>query len=135
MDFYAHNLPYAILFPTEHQMWVNKWNQDGPGPKKLVDVLSVCDCTSFPYMHALLQPALTLNITFCESERSFSQLRLIKTPHRSTMTSKRFSGLVLMKINRDVCEALHSPLQVKELIQLFKEQHPRRMQMSCVLDE
>ena len=51
------------------------------------------------------------------------------------MTSTRLSGLVLMKINRNLCEALHSPLQMKELVQLFKEQHPRRMQMSCVLDE
>ena len=48
VDFYAHDFPHAILFPTEYRMWVNKWSQHGPGPKNLVDVLSACDSTSFP---------------------------------------------------------------------------------------
>ena len=52
----------------------------------------------FPNLHVLLQVALTLPITSCESERSFSQLKLIKTSHRSTMTNNRLSGLALMKI-------------------------------------
>ena len=26
VDFYAHDLPHAILFPTEYRMWVNKWS-------------------------------------------------------------------------------------------------------------
>ena len=102
---------------------------------KLVNILSACDSTSFPNIHVLLQLTLTLPITSCESERSVSQLKLIKTPHRSTMTSRRLSGLVLIKINCNLCEALHSPSLTKELVQLFKEQHPRRMQVPCVLDE
>ena len=113
VEFYSRDLPHAILFPTEYRMWVNKWSEDGPGPKKLVDVLSACDSTSFPNIHVLLQLALTFPITSCESERSFSQLKLIKTPHRSTMTSSRLSGLVLMKINRTICETLHSPQRIK----------------------
>ena len=124
IDFYTHDLPNAILFPTEYRMWVTKWSQHGPGPE---NVLSACDSTSFPNIHGLLQLALTLPITSCESERSFSQLKLIKMPHRSTMTSRRLSGLVLMKINCDICETLHSPSRMKERVQLFKEQYPRRI--------
>ena len=66
--FYENDLPHAVLFPTEYRMWVNKWSQHGPGPKKLVEVLSACDGASFPNIKVLLQLALTLPITSCESE-------------------------------------------------------------------
>ena len=42
-----------------------------------------------------------------ESERSFSQLKLLKGYHRSTMSADRLNGLALMKINRTRCEKLH----------------------------
>ena len=41
-------------------------------------VLNACDRTSLPNIYVLLQLALTLPVTSCESERSFSQLKLIK---------------------------------------------------------
>ena len=107
----------------------------GQVPAKLVDVLDACDCTRFANIHILLQLALTLPITSCESERSFSQLKLIKTAHRSTMTSKRLSGLALMKINRDICERLHDDSEMKDLVQRFKELHPRRLQLPFVLSD
>ena len=135
VEFYTNDLPHSVLFPTEYRMWVNKWKQHGPGPKKLVDVLCACDSTSFPNIHVLLQLALTLPITSCESERSFSQLKLIKTPHRVSMTSRRLSGLALMKINRYICEKLQSQSRIKELVQLFKELHPRRTHLLYVVSD
>ena len=114
-------------------MWVNKWKQHDPGPNKLVDVLCACDSTSFPNIHALLQLALTLPITSFESERGLSQLKLVKKHHRASMTSSRLTGLALMRINRGICEKLHSQTTMKELVQLFKELHPRTMQLPFIL--
>ena len=103
-------------------------------PKKLVDVLQVCSATAFPNVHVLLQLALTLPITSCESERSFRQLKLIKTSHRSAMSDDRLSGLALMKINQDRCEKLqYSPDKMKQLVKLFAQAHPRRMKLPFVL--
>ena len=133
--FYENDLPHATLFPTEYRMWVNKWNHQCPVPKKLVDVLGACDGTNFPNIKVLLQLALTLPITSCQSERSFSQLKIIKTPHRSTMSSRRLSGLALMKINRNICETLSTQPRMKELVQLFQVQHPRRMKLPYVLSD
>ena len=105
-------------------------------PSCLVDALQACDATTYSNIKILLQVALTLPVTSCECERSFSQLKLVKTTLRSTMTGDRLSGLVHMKINRSACEKLHSsPDTMQELVTSFAQLHPRRMKMSFVLSD
>ena len=114
-------------------MWI-RWKQNrSEPPHKLVDALQACSAIQFPNLHVLFQIALTLPITSCESERSFSQLKLIKTSRRSTMTDSRLSGLALMKINRDRCNKLVSAEKMEELVRLFIQLHPRRMKLSFML--
>ena len=69
---------------------------------KMIDAFTVCDKTSYPSIHLLSQLSLTLPITSCESERSFSQLKLLKTSRRSTMTHNRLSLLAILKKNKYV---------------------------------
>ena len=128
--FYSEDLPHPTIFSTEYRMWVRKWKQlHSDIPTKMVDALQACDLSVFPNVHILLQLALTIPITSCESERSFSQLKLVKSSHRSTMTSERLSGLTLMKINRIRCEQLESPLKMSKLVKTFEQLHPRRMKL------
>ena len=108
--FYSEDLPHPVIFSTEYRMWVRKWKEtDSDVSSKMVDALQACEISVFPNIHVLLWLALTIPITSCESERSVSQLKLVKSSHRSTMTSERLSGLTLMKINRARCEELQSP--------------------------
>ena len=80
VNFYKHDLPHAVMIPSEYQMLVSKWKLHVHGvPKMLVDVLQACDQTSISNIRVLLQLPLTIPITYYESERSFSRLRLIKT--------------------------------------------------------
>ena len=134
-EFYVNDLPHAIMLPTEYRMWVAKWNEPGcEVPVKLVDAFKACDPVAFPNIHALLHLALTIPITTCECERSFSQLKLIKTPHRSTTSASRLSGLSLMKMNREICDKLHkSSSEMKTLMLQFHQMHPRRMNLSFML--
>ena len=134
VKFYNNDLPNSILFPTEYRMWMMKWKQQGSRPKKVVDALEACDSTSFPNIYTLLLLILTLPITSCESERSFSQLKLIKTPHRSMMTENRLSGLALMKMNWSICDHL-AQTRINELIQMFKELYPRRLRLPYLLSD
>ena len=46
-------------------------------PVRMVDALQQCDEIEFPTILFLLKHALTLHITTCENERSFSQLNII----------------------------------------------------------
>ena len=120
-EFYNEDLPHSVMLSTEYKFWVRKWQQHGlEVPKKLVDAFKSCDSTAFPNIKILLQLALTVPITKCESERNFSQLKLLKTSHRSTISPNRLSGLALMKINRAYCGSFQkSPTDMKKLVESF----------------
>lgn len=135
-NFCSSNLPHPPLLQTEYDVWVLKWKQQDTSelPTILVDVFQACSPLQFPNIHELLHIALTLPITSCESERSFSQLKLIKTTLRSTMGEGRLSGLALMKINREKCnEMTQSPTKVEKLVNSFSQAHSRRMKLSFIL--
>ena len=135
VNFYKADLPSHGMFSTEYRMWVRKWKQCSSNvPTRIVDTLQQCDDIEFPNISVLLKLALTLPITSCESERSFSQLKLIKTYLRSTMTDTRLNGLAIMKINRKQCDTIQSsPEKLQLLVRSFAMLHPRRMKLSFVL--
>ena len=54
--------------------------------------------TVFKETKLLLQLVLTFPITSNEAERSFSQLKLLLSSRRSTMTDKRLNNLALMAV-------------------------------------
>ena len=136
VEFYNDDLPQPSAFPMEYRTWLRNWKHSDPDqvPCKLVDVLEACDINLSPNIHQLLTITLTLPITSCESERSFSQLKLIKTSRRSTMSSERLSGLALMKVNRERCQQLHdSPEKLSQVVGMFAQANPRRMKLPFVL--
>ena len=109
VDFYEDDLPHSAMFPTQYRMWVRKWKNDivtSAVPTKLVDALQACDQWTFPNTRVLLHLALTIPVTSCESERSFSQLKLLITYRRATMSADRLSENAFMKIDRSRCEKI-----------------------------
>ena len=137
LDFYDSDLPHPQLLPIEYRLWVLKWKQHQSDlPTKLLDVFQSCSQLQFPNIHILIQIALTIPITSCESERSFSQLKLVKTSLRSTMTESRLSGLALMKINYQKCNELsQSQAKLKKLVDFFAQLHPRRIKLPFMLSD
>ena len=78
VDSYRHDLAHAVMFPTKYRMWVRKCKQhSSESPNKMTDALQACDPVFFLNIRVLLQLAPTIPTTSCESERSFSQLKLI----------------------------------------------------------
>ena len=61
----------------------------------------------FPNVEISLQIFLTLMITNCSAERSFSQLKNIKNPKRSTMGQERLDALALLCIESDILRTLN----------------------------
>ena len=125
------------MLSTEYRFWIRKWQQHGSEvPKKLVDAFKSCDSTAFPNNKILLHLALTDPITSCESERSFRQLKLLKTSHHSTISPNRLSELALMKINRAYCDIFQkSPTDMKKLVESFYQLHPSRMKLPFILSD
>jgi hypothetical protein len=56
---------------------------------------------AFPTIEVILRLFLSLMVTNCSGERSFSHLKRIKNELRSTMTQERLTSLSLLCIERD----------------------------------
>ena len=87
--------------------------------KKLVDAFFACDRFTFPNTCVLLHLVLTMPITKRESECSFSQLNLLKTPHCSTTSAPRLGSLALMEIKKKECSRLQEPYEIEKVVQSF----------------
>ena len=132
-DLYKSDLPSPQLLSTEFNRWKIKCNLMSPSrrPDNLQDALQCCDEDAFPNIHKLLTIACTLPVTTCENERANSQLKLLKTYLRSTMSEERLSALANMKIHRRMV----SDLDLDQLVVAFANKHSRRMALPCVLSE
>ena len=62
--------------------------------------------TVFPNYVIALRIYLSLMISNCSGERSFSKLKLIKNQLRSCMTQKRLNSLVLLSIENDLLRSI-----------------------------
>ena len=62
--------------------------------------------STFPNVSTALRLFLTLPVTVCEGERSFSKLTLIKSHLRSTMGQNRLNALAIMSIENDVASTM-----------------------------
>ncbi|KAL4113451.1 hypothetical protein QTP88_017068 [Uroleucon formosanum] len=60
----------------------------------------------FPNVYIALRLYLTIPLTNCEAERSFSKLALIKNRLRSTQIEDRLNALTIMSIENDICKKL-----------------------------
>ena len=68
-----------------------------------------------------MQLVLTFPITSNEAERSFSQLKLLLSSGRSTMTDKRWNNLVLMAAHRARLDSISNDFVIAEF-----EKKPRK---------
>ena len=110
VDFYSKDLEEVAAVENEWFQW-----------KALLKALKVTDCspykmltlmlknnfsTSFPNIYILLRHYLTLPVTNCTGERSFSHLKRIKSTLRSTQTQERLNALSLLNIECDLLQKL-----------------------------
>ena len=117
VNLFKGDLPHAVIFNTEYRSWVWEWKEYSSAavPDTLIGALKECSVLAYPNLNALLILALTLPITSCESERSFSQLKLVKTARRATMSESWLNSLALMKIDLERCNERLSKQNMKEL--------------------
>ena len=101
LEFYENDPSSPNVVDVELLRWKRKWcsTDDAELSPSAVQTLAACDREFVSNIHTLIRILCTLPITSAECERSFSTLRRLKTYLRSTMSSERESGLVLMNIN------------------------------------
>uniref|UniRef100_A0A6I8SVT0 TTF-type domain-containing protein n=1 Tax=Xenopus tropicalis TaxID=8364 RepID=A0A6I8SVT0_XENTR len=107
---------------TWFDVWSGKEKQDFQNG--LLDLLPYTDL--IPAVRQAILIALTLPVTTCTVERSFSSMRRVKTWLRSTMTVNCLSGLCMMSLHRDIVNE-NRPQFIHEVIDKFAQDH-RRLQ-------
>ena len=78
--------------------------------------------STFPSVFIALRIFLTLPVTNCEGERSFSHLARIKNELRTTQTQQRLSALSLMAIETELLRSL----ELDEVITDFANRRARK---------
>uniref|UniRef100_A0A667Y0C5 HAT C-terminal dimerisation domain-containing protein n=1 Tax=Myripristis murdjan TaxID=586833 RepID=A0A667Y0C5_9TELE len=90
------------------------------------NVFSLLDKDMFPSLKAIFQVSLTIPVTSCSCERSFSALRRLHTWLRNTMGQDRLSNLAIMSIEREMLAKVNHA----EVIDRFAKLKPRRFSLT-----
>ena len=80
-------------FNTEATRWKHKGsgNCDYEEPQTQVETLDHANPQFYPGIYVALVTLLTYPVSTCDTERSFSGMKRLKTPLRSTMSEERLS--------------------------------------------
>ena len=93
--------------------------------KLVADMFELQLSSDLPQLDRLARLALTIPVVSASAERSFSNLKRIKTRLRNTMGDQRLSNLAMMAINVDIVESLSSD----EIINRFASKKSRRIEL------
>ena len=86
------------------------------------DVYHPLEKNMFPSLKSVLQVALTIPVSSCSCERSFSSLRRLQTWLRGTMSQSRLSELAIMTIEKETLFLLDD----EDIIRKFLRKSNRR---------
>jgi hypothetical protein len=80
-------------------------------------IISHCESVKdmIPEIVKLLKIVMTIPVSTCTAERSFSALRRIKTYLRSTMTQQRLNDHMIVHVNREIAD----DLDLEEIADIF----------------
>ncbi|CAI6373212.1 unnamed protein product [Macrosiphum euphorbiae] len=92
---------HAILM-AEYKLWQRCLKNLKEEPTNALQALSFCNNEIYPNIYKLLQILATLPVSTSSNERTFSNLKRIKTYLRNTIGEKRLNGLAMMCIHKDL---------------------------------
>lgn len=100
---FAHELDHFHLYVKKHHSEKRNISHE-----MLYEII-VCDKidVAFPNVEAILRLFLSLMVTNCTGERSFSKLRRIKNYLRTTMSQERLTDLTILCMEYDILRSLN----------------------------
>ncbi|XP_069482144.1 zinc finger MYM-type protein 1-like [Ambystoma mexicanum] len=101
---------------------------------ELVEIFRRMPCTErafFAQVEKLLRILLTVPVSSCEAERSFSALRRLKTWLRTTMTQKRLNHVCVCNILKDIIDLV----DIQTIAKQFIMRTERRKKIFVFLDK
>lgn len=84
----------------------NKTLKENKKSKSLIYIFNLLHSTGldsvFPHLYSAIKIAVTLPVSSCSTERSFSKMKLVKTRLRSSTSEDRLEGLVKISCENDI---------------------------------
>lgn len=121
----AHH--YNIDLKTEEVMvarhFLTRKKQAGAAPKDMVSLYNLLDSEMFPSLKSVIQVALTVPVSSCSCERSFSALSRLHDWLRRTMGQSRLHLLAVMAIEKYVVEQLDHDKIINRFATLKERRH------------
>lgn len=102
VEFYANDFDDFDQVKSETILWNRYLTDSNIQYNSVIQILNECNSSFFPNIYKLLQILITLPITSCEAERSFSTLKRIKSYLRNTTSERRLNGLAALNIHYEV---------------------------------
>ena len=90
-------------------------------PQTLVETLDHANSQFYPGVYVALVTLLTYPVSTCTAKRSFSSIKRLKSPLRSTMTDERLSSLAILHIHK------HKNVDIDRLVTEFACLQGRRL--------
>jgi hypothetical protein len=112
-------------------MWKCEWlaAEMSQRPITIMAALQQCLPLKYPQINKVFRHLITLPVTSCSAERSFSLLKRLKTTLRSSMGQTRLTGLALLSIHRNI------PMDEDVIINKFMTLNKRHMEVSKLCTE
>ena len=85
---------------AELKLWFRHLSELDTRPHDPLEYLNECNSSIFPSIFKLLKILVTMPVTTCTSERSFSTLRRLKTYLQNSIGAERSNGLALLNVFR-----------------------------------
>jgi len=97
-DDYKDDLEFInhSLLSTEYKLWQRRLKNMGKKPENALQAMTVCNKEMYPSVFKLFKILATKPVSTASNERSFSNLKRIKTYLRNSMTEVR--------INNQICK-------------------------------
>lgn len=124
---FKEDLPLTSGFMIEVQRWKRKFSGCNIG-SDLADLVNTIDKNFYPNIYAIFTLLLTLPVTSCSCERSFSALRRLKTWTRTSMDEDRLNGLALRHVHKD--HPLITQLEPLEILKQWDGTLQRRIALA-----
>ncbi|KAF0715056.1 52 kDa repressor of the inhibitor of the protein kinase-like [Aphis craccivora] len=102
VQFYANDVDDFDRVKSETILWNRYLTDSNIQYNSVIQILNECNPDLFPNIYKLLQILITLPITSCEAERSFSTLKRIKSYLRNSTSERRLNGLAALNIHYEV---------------------------------
>lgn len=102
VDFYGDDVDNFDHVKSETLLWKRYLVENKIESTNAIEILKICNPDFYPNVYKLLQILVTLPVTSCEAERSFSSLKRIKTYLRNSTSETRLNGLAALNIHYNI---------------------------------